>query len=56
MTQITDAERQLLVVLVTKAWAEIRHEEGFVREAMELEDILRKISGVDKRLTVEEAR
>jgi hypothetical protein len=48
----TDAERQLLVMLVTKAWVEIRDDSEMKAEAKELEGILRKISGVDKLLVV----
>ncbi|MCK1670365.1 hypothetical protein [Bradyrhizobium sp. 150] len=51
--QITDAERQLLVVLVTKAWVEIRGDVDMRSEALELAGLLRKINGVDKRLSVE---
>lgn len=50
---LTDEERQLLVVLVTKAWVEIRHDSEMEKEASELESILRKISGTDKRIIVE---
>jgi hypothetical protein len=53
--QITDAERQLLVVLVTKAWVEIRSDVDMMSEALELEGLLRKINGVDKRISVENA-
>lgn len=56
MIQVTDAERQLLVVLVTKAWVEIRGDIDMLAATMELETLLRKISGVDKRITVEEVR
>jgi hypothetical protein len=49
---ITDEERQLLVVLVTKAWVEIRHDEAMQKEAAELGVLLRKLSGVDRRVTV----
>jgi len=51
-TWITDAERQLLVVLVIKAWVDIRQDPEMQTEAAELESILRKISGVDKTLVV----
>lgn len=51
--QITDAERQLLVVLVCRAWLEIRDDIDMRSDALELAGLLRKLSGVDKRVSVE---
>ena len=51
----TDAERQLLVVLVTKAWVEIRGDAEMASEAAELEGVLRKLSGVDTVLVARRA-
>jgi hypothetical protein len=51
-TLITDDERQLLVLLVTRAWLEIRDDSYMRQESAELEVLLRKINGVDKVLTV----
>jgi len=51
-TLFSDAERQLLVVLVSKALVDIRHDSEMKAEAKELEDILRKLNGVDKLLVV----
>jgi len=51
-TLFTDSERQLVVMLVTKAWVEIRDDSGLKAETAELESILRKINGVDKLLVV----
>lgn len=44
MIDLSDAERQLLVVFVTKAWVEIRSDVEMQREADELVEILRKLS------------
>lgn len=49
---ITDAERQLLVVLVMKAFVEIRDDAEMLPQIAELEKLLRKISGVDKRVVM----
>ncbi|MCK1742208.1 hypothetical protein IVA80_15390 [Bradyrhizobium sp. 139] len=47
---LTDMERQLLVVLVTKQWVEIRDDPDMDRQVDELLSIMRKINGVDVQL------
>jgi hypothetical protein len=52
MQTLTDEERQLVIVLLMKQWVEIRTIGDMEREAKELEDIIRKISGTDKRVLI----
>lgn len=47
---VPDTLRQLLVVLVTKAWAEIRNDPEMTAPRGELEDLMRLISGSDVQL------
>lgn len=50
---LTDAERQLLVVLVSQSWVRLAPDTEMQPEAFELKNILRKLSGADTRVWVE---
>ena len=50
--RLTDMERQLLVILVTRWWVQIRGDDEMQAEVGELEGILRKISGTDTVVVV----
>jgi hypothetical protein len=50
---LTDPERQLIVVLATKAWVRVRDDSEMRVHTEELESIIRKLSGVDTRVRVE---
>lgn len=45
--KFTDAERQLLLVLVTRHWVRISDDPVMRSEADELKGVIRKLSGVD---------
>jgi hypothetical protein len=52
---LTDPERQLVVVLATKAWVRMRDDADMRVHTEELESIIRKLSGVDTRVRVEKS-
>lgn len=53
---LTDMERMLVVTLVTEAWARIQGDPAMKSAAQECEGIVRKLSGVDKRASIETLR
>lgn len=53
---LSDDERLLLVNLITEKWVRIRGYDDFEREIAECESILRKLSGVDKRVYIQTVR
>jgi len=47
---LTDAQRQLVLVFITKAWVEIKNEIEFLHNAHELVEIIDLFSGVDTEI------
>jgi hypothetical protein len=54
VSYLTEEERQLLVLLVTKQWVEIRDLPGMEEQTKELEKIMIKIGGAGTFICVRE--
>lgn len=54
--KLTDAQRQLVLVLFTKAWVEIRDDIELMHNAHEMTEVIELFSGTDTEIISRKAR